>query len=390
MLEPYRCAIGDAFAQAAFTWNESNETFSSSVKEGDWVRIQVAAENLLDLSQEPLSLKLQQKPHLSCLQRSIKEPKLELHYEVLRQRQHIISQLRLGLQALGMEEVETPFLVPCGGIEPTLKPFSTQWQLGSQLHQFHLPTSPELHLKRLMLQGWTDIFEFKSCFRNDEYSEYHQPEFLMLEWYRAFFNLTQFAQDIENLLNHWVLGGKCKLLLQKRSMSSLFDEFIGVKLNPYTSVDELKDWVSERGGPSELAQQDELFDWLFIRFIEPQLKQFGPVLIDGFMPFQKALARLTPDGWADRMELYLNGVEIANAFNEETDPDRLVQQFEADQTLRTKIFGQEFATDNDFLELIKQGLPPAYGVALGVDRLVMALLGIEQISQSRFFSKHPS
>lgn len=376
-----RLVLADAGGQLSLTWK--NGSLEANVCEvGDWVQVRVCQPR--NQQNYFVQIEMNDLPEVQVLQRARKEPPVETNSARLRARQKMVTDLRQGLIRLGLEEVETPTLVPCAGIEPTLEPFSTVWRLGRRDQRYYLPTSPELHLKRLMLRGWTDIFEFKSCFRNNELSQHHQPEFLMLEWYRAFQDLDQFATDLEVLLNEYVVGEQIKI--QTRSMASLFDEFLDKKLTPFTEPKELASWVRESNGPNQMTEVDELFHWLFVQHIEPRLIELGPTLINGFLPSQKALARLTADGWADRAEFYWQGLEIANAFHEETDAGVLRSQFAKDQQQRKLNFELEFDSDPEFLELTECGLPPAYGVALGVDRLFMAKEKLTDINQCRFFS----
>lgn len=147
-------------------------------------------------------------------------------------------------------EIETPSLVTCPGTEPFLDVFevpldkSPMAKSKKTLNSLYLPTSPELHLKKALGNGYTKIFEIKNCFRQGEFSEKHQPEFTMLEWYRTFKNLDEIKTDCENLISF--LSGK-KIRIQQKSMAEIFDEICHFRLTPGTTIEELKGLAIQLG-----------------------------------------------------------------------------------------------------------------------------------------------
>jgi elongation factor P--beta-lysine ligase len=205
---------------------------------------------------------------------------------------------------LGLQEIFTPALVVCPGLEPSLEPFAS----GTKF----LPTSPEIHLKKAMSEGFTDLFEIKPCFRDKENSPQHAAEFLMLEWYRGFADLEAILTDLSGLL----------ILLQApplrvTTFKDLFREVLDFELTPRTSREEMRQLCEGRS--LDILPHDtfsDLFHRLVIEHIEPAIARRGdPTAVRDFPPSEAALAKIGPEGWADRFELYWRGFEIANAFN---------------------------------------------------------------------------
>lgn len=289
----------------------------------------------------------------------------------------------------GLFEVMTPTLVRCPGLEPTLEPFSTEVVLGKHKTTAFLPTSPEISLKKAMALGWTDIFEIKNCFRKGEFTAHHDNEFLMLEWYRAFDNLTMIEQDLIELLDvlgeeGWTQEGK--LNVDTTDFEALFQLLFDFRLTPKTTKNQLEALCMEL---SVYYTEDDTFNDLFHRLmidrIEPFLKKKGPTIVRGFPPSMAALAKVDPHGWADRFEFYWRGFEIANAFNEVTDPDEQMVRWQLEIKERKRLGTSQVPHDPGLIEALKRGLPPAGGIALGLERLYMACADVEDIRDLRLF-----
>lgn len=297
----------------------------------------------------------------------------------------------------GLTEVLTPTLVRCPGLEPSLEPFATEVALGRLRSTAYLPTSPEIHLKKAMARGWSDIFEIKNCFRKGESSAHHENEFLMLEWYRGFDDLTLVEQDLRELVSTlaeegWVIGAEVgqatgSVAIGSTDFAELFRDVLQFKLTPETTIEELRglcEWL----GIHHIAGDsfNDLFHRILIDRIEPHLAQRGPTLVHRFPPSQAALARFDEDGWADRFEFYWRGLEIANAFNEVTDPDEQLLRWQKELEERRHLGTSPLPIDEELIEALRRGIPPAGGIALGVERLYMACTGVEDIQELRLFS----
>ncbi len=289
----------------------------------------------------------------------------------------------------GLHELITPTLVRCPGLEPTLEPFSTEVVYGKRRITAYLPTSPEISLKKAMAQGWTDIFEIKNCFRKGEFTTVHDNEFLMLEWYRAFDNLMLIEQDLLALLDvlgaeGWIQEGK--LQVDNSDFSALFQMLFDFRLTPRTTKTELHALCLEL---SIHTADDDSFNDLFHRImidrVEPFLSKKGPTIVRGFPPSMAALAKLDPHGWTDRFEFYWRGIEIANAFNEVTDPDEQTSRWRDEIAERKRLGTSPVPHDPELIEALKKGIPPSGGIALGLERLYMACAGVEDIRELRLF-----
>lgn len=301
-----------------------------------------------------------------------------------------LNHIRFFFRGKNLLEVQTPTLVTCPGTEPFLDLFSTDLVVGSRHQKLYLPTSPELSLKKLLAQGYSEIFEIKNCFRNGEISERHQPEFYMLEWYRTFCDLSQIKQDISHLFEYLaeVLPNsrfyKKTFQFHQKSMSQLFAEFLQFELTPATNIEELKNLAEKHGlHVQNYTLWDDVFYLIFIEKIEPFLDSTEPLFVEKYPPSQAALARLTKDGWGDRFELYWQGLELANAFHELNDPVLQAQRFEHDLEMKKQTGREVPPLDQEFIKALYQGMPPSAGIALGLERLFMVFYGINDIGEIR-------
>lgn len=285
-------------------------------------------------------------------------------------------------------EVFTPGLVICPGTEPSLDVFSTKLQKGSQSETRYLPTSPELSLKKALSRGLEKIYEIKNCYRNGEVTDHHQPEFLMLEWYRAWENLSSIERDVENLLIHVMgkLGCTDFPKVRRTTMPELFKEHLGVDLRADWQREDYSRLALSQGlRVTEAFTVDDLFFQLFTEKIEPRLRPEVLTFVYDWPPFQAALARIGPSGWAERFEVYWRGLELANAFHELNDPTIQLKRFEEDMAKKRDAGKEVLPLDTDFIKALNQGLPPSAGIALGVERLIMAILKIDHIQSLRAF-----
>ncbi len=273
----------------------------------------------------------------------------------------------------------TPTLLTSSGIDAHIDFFTAQGVRTER--RFALPTSPEFALKKAMAEGETKIFEIRSCFRDDDRSPTHKAEFTMIEWYRAYADKWELLQDFLNLTSYVIR--KMKLPIQapesarKYTIAELFKELFHYELTPQTSLTELhtllksKDWDF-----SPTDDWDDLFFRLYIDGIEPALKKDpNPVVLANFPLTQGSLSRATEDGWSDRFEIYWQGIELANAYQEENNPEKMRDRYNSELQKRTGLQRIPHAVDEEFLQAMKRGFPPSAGIALGLDRLWMILSG---------------
>lgn len=279
-------------------------------------------------------------------------------------------------------EAVTPTLVDCPGTEPSLDPFETHLVIGSKTQNFYLPTSPELNLKKLLSIGAERVFEIAHVFRNGEKTERHHFEFLMLEWYRSMSYLANIKHDAIELVEY--LSDKLRVDRPKEvltfSVAELFKKYCDFDLKPETTSDELKALATKLNVDVQSAQSiDDYFYLIFMEKIEYQWPSDRLVFVEKYPPYQAALARIDQQGWAERFEIYWKGLELANAFHELNNPT--LQRVRANEDLdkKNKMGKKIVSLDDFFFQSLDYGMPPSAGIALGVERLYMALKNVKSI-----------
>lgn len=284
-------------------------------------------------------------------------------------------------------EVETPTLVPCPGMDSYLHPFEVRWNFGKKKKGFYLITSPELHLKKYLSMGLTDFFEITRCYRNEELSETHQPEFWMAEWYRAYANLERIQKDLLGLLQFLNKKGFLKRPLgeiKSFCVKSLFEKHLNFSLKPETSQKELYDLCIQND--LKVSLEDtwvDLFSLLFISQIEPHFKKEGLFFVHSYPPQLASLSRVS--SWAHRLELYWGSMELANAFEELNDPEENEKRYQNFDEERRKEGRKKIPEDEGFFQSLFSGMPPSSGVALGLERLFLSCQNLESLDEIRPF-----
>lgn len=268
-------------------------------------------------------------------------------------------------------EVETPAVVRSPGLELHL----TALEVAGAGERRYLHTSPEYHMKRLLTAGLERIYQLGKAFRQGELGARHEPEFTMLEWYRAFDEADTLMLDTEQLAAHVATALTGKTLVpgmlsgvdlappwERLSVHEAFERYAGV------SVD-------------SLLPDEEKFYRVLVEQVEPQLGRGKPTFLTRYPAPMAALARLCPDdpSVAERFEAYVDGVELCNGFGELTDPVEQRARLIADQVARRTQGRAVYPIDERFLGALEEGLPPCAGNALGVDRLLMLILGQRRI-----------
>ena len=309
--------------------------------------------------------------------------------ENLAVRAQVLSAIRAFFAGAGFLEVETPALVVAPGQEAHLQVFETRLLEAAPAPHF-LVTSPEHHMKRLLGGGLSRIFQICRCFRNGERSRIHSPEFTMVEWYRAYASLDEVMADVEQLVRHVcrTVSGRAGLVYQgvpvelapawrRLTVAQAFERYAGVVLPECRTADELRRRARTLGFASARDEDswEDLFYKLLVERVEPALVALGPVLLAEYPACMAAMAKLkeTDPSVAERAEVYIAGLELANGFTELNDPAEQRRRF-ADECRKRNLLGYPaLPLDREFLRMMEQGMPPAGGMALGVDRLVMLL-----------------
>ncbi len=308
----------------------------------------------------------------------------------LRRRAALTAATRAFFMGRKYIEVETPFVVPAPGEDAYLRAFSTVREYhDGRLEPLWLHTSPELAMKRLLVGGSGPIFQIARVWRNAEGSDLHAPEFTMLEWYRPGATMADLMDETEALIRS-VLPP----VVTCRGVRTTLDRFDRITVADAFARYVGADVLATAGDPAALAADsgarlrpneswDDLFFRLLLERIEPMIGRERPAFLTHWPTAQAALARRDPvdPRVAERFELYLCGIELANAFIELTDPVEQRARFEADRTKRHVLFGPDWPLDEDFLAALALGMPEAGGVALGFDRLAMIAAGADRIGQ---------
>jgi lysyl-tRNA synthetase class 2 len=315
-------------------------------------------------------------------------------------RGRIQAALREWFAAQGFVEVETPILQVSPGNEIHLHALSTEivGPDGARAAR-HLHTSPEFACKKLLAAGETKIFTFARVFRNRERGPLHHPEFTMLEWYRANEPYEAVMADCAAMVALAAQAADAKALRYKDksadvsaspdrvSVAAAFQRFAGIDLLatlPGGKPDRVKLAAAARAAGIQIATDDtwsDVFSRILVERIEPNLGIGRLTLLDEYPAPEAALARAAADPRvAQRFELYACGVELANGYGELTDPSEQRRRFDDAMAERQRRYGERYPIDPDFIAALAK-MPPASGVALGFDRLVMLAAGATQIEQ---------
>lgn len=315
----------------------------------------------------------------------------------LKARSKIAAAVRHFFAGEGFCEVETAALQVSGGNETHLSAFSTELIApAGERRPLYLHTSPEFACKKLLAAGEERIFTLTHVFRNRERSPLHHPEFTMLEWYRAGEPTLRLMEDCAGLLAAAArVAGATDLSWRGRTADPFVEpELVTVceAFARHASID-LAALLGDRDGLARAAARDgvrvapddnwsDLFSKILAEKVEPRLGSERATLLTDYPVSEAALARANADDprFADRFELYVCGVEVANGFAELTDPNEQRRRFEAQMAEKARIYGEHAPIDEDFLAALAE-MPAACGVALGFDRLVMLATGAERIEQ---------
>jgi lysyl-tRNA synthetase class 2 len=280
-------------------------------------------------------------------------------------------------------EVETPVLSQAGNTEPNIASFSLEFsgRTNGAPRTRWLRTSPEYALKRLLAAGIGDCYELGRVFRDGEAGARHNPEFTMLEWYRVGWDHERLIDEVAELINAALALVDRHATLERIAWRDLYRERLAI--DPVTANDgELQRALGDvRVDPQGLTRDDWL-DLLLTHRLQPGFADDTMLAVFDYPASQAALARLRPGDppLAERFELYLGPLELANGYHELIDPAEQRARFERDVSMREARGGVAPPIDERLLSAMRSGLPPCAGVALGIDRLLMAMLGSTRIA----------
>ncbi|HDY85007.1 hypothetical protein LCGC14_0644460 [marine sediment metagenome] len=309
----------------------------------------------------------------------------------IKRRAQYLADVRRFFAERDVLEVETPILSQAAPTAPYMDSFTSDFiPFGSSSRQtYYLHTSPEFAMKRLLAANIGSIYQIARVFRNGEQGRLHAPEFTMLEWYRPELSLNQLMDEVNQLVQQ--VFGLNKI--SRLSYRGVFEFYL--KINVFTCTDEqIKQCALTRidGLPSDLElDRDGWLELLLSHVIEPRLAAMNlPVFIYDFPASQAQLAKIKKDeasnDVADRFELYMGGVEIANGYNELLNANELLQRFSDNNEQRQQQAMPKMPIDYHLLAAMESGMPVCSGVALGFDRIIMLALNKQEIRTVQCFA----
>ena len=302
--------------------------------------------------------------------------------EILKKRFEIIKLIREFFCSHDFIEVESPILIKHPGQEPNISAVETilHNERGEEFRGY-LHTSPEYAMKKMLAAGFNNIFYLGKTFRDEEsFGGTHNPEFTMLEYYRTEADMFDLMKDVESLFQFLldnVNFSKSKFQnpnfkFLRITMKELWQETVGINLDEHLTREKMLELCKEKKyNVSEDESYEELFYRIFLQEIEPKLKDKGAVIVYNYPAQMASLSRLSEEDsrYAERFEVYIDGLELANAFSELTDSQEQLERLKSEQKECERQGKKVYEIDMDFIEAVGQ-MPKSAGIALGVDRLV--------------------
>lgn len=290
--------------------------------------------------------------------------------DLLKKQAKLLADIRIFFTERGVLEVQTPLLAETTVCDPHIPSLSTQ--LGDK--RLYLQTSPEFAMKRLLASGSPSIYQICKAFREDDVGRHHRPEFTMVEWYRLGFDYHDLMDEVELLVTK-LLGTKT---FNRLSYVEVFQQSIG--LDPMVATEaELKDAACEVSGELD---RDGLLDLILGTQVIPTFNDQAIFIYD--YPKSQASQAKTNGDFAERFELIINGIELANGYTELTDAAEQRRRFNAENRQRERSQQDLIPVDEEFLTAV-DNLPECAGVALGLDRLLMLACGKQSLDEVLFF-----
>ncbi|MBL6985782.1 MAG: EF-P lysine aminoacylase GenX [Methylobacter sp.] len=305
--------------------------------------------------------------------------------ELMRLRAQLLAELRQFFAERSVLEVETPILSHSIGTDPQLAFFTTEYCLSPRQQTLFLQTSPEFAMKRLLAAGSGSIYQISKAFRNGESGRFHNPEFTLLEWYRVGFTLPQLMDEIDELFAGLFSGQS----LQETQRVSYQDVFIS-----YTGLDPL---VFSYQDYCVFARESQLpeavticgydhgmwLDFIFSHKVQPYLGENSLCMVYDYPACQSSLARISEanEQVTDRVELFMNGIELGNGYYELADAKEQSSRFDKELAIRKQEELPVTVKDQRLIAALESGLPECSGVAIGLDRLLMQLSGSSSIDE---------
>ena len=320
-----------------------------------------------------------------------------MNIEIIKARSTVKESIRNFFTGKGFLEVDTPVLSPFLIPEAAIEVFETEYfnSKGDPVPMYLTP-SPEIFMKRLIAGGIGDIFQMTKSFRNNEQSgRHHNPEFTMLEWYKTDASAADNIEITEELFSRIIRETEgrgyfspkgdpdsLKPPFRRVSMEEIFFEKSGVSLSDNRSTEDFAETARSRGYRIEDRGEtwESIFNRIFLTEVEPFLPDDKPLVIYNYPAQIDCLAKDIPGTpWKDRWELYCAGVELANCYSEETDPERVSEFCSSEYSIKKRTSKVVPGYDPSFISAFEKDFPECSGTAMGVDRLIQVFTGTDRL-----------
>lgn len=388
-----KLALGDAIHSVSLIWDRNDDSSSGALETiapGHFVRARARRVDdgyrLVSLVEHQATIEISRSGELDRLALG--------RGKNIVARSRALAAVRRFFAARHFLEVETPTFVPSPGLDPHVHSLAPVVR-GERVD--HLITSPEFHMKRLLVGGLPRIFQVARCYRAEELGPLHEPEFTLVEWYRAFADFESMLDDTERLIVDVARALQAPFNDESNAEPELIvnswrgRHTLALTLPfPRVSVeDAFREWAHVDDVFSLLDRDPDAYFQALVDHVEPALAAFDtPVFLIDFPTQLAALARKSPRDArvAERFELYAGGVELSNGYGELTDPAEQRARFEAEICRRQRATEPLYPLDERFLAALEEGLPRAAGNALGLERLIALCLGLPDIRSTLAFA----
>jgi elongation factor P--(R)-beta-lysine ligase len=305
----------------------------------------------------------------------------------------LIQLIRNYFHEQGFMDVLTPPAVENPGMEVHIHPFALHSVKDNKTLPLYLHTSPEFCLKELLAdpdEKLDKIFSISYCFRDEPSSPIHRSQFLMLEWYRVNERYEKIMDDVEGLIAYCKKNRTLALrdnlrnaTMVRITMQELFLKVLGVDILEFLSVEKIKLLLKSYPDvpvPDCELYWDDYFFLLYLNKIEPEIKEYPLLMVTEFPAPLSALSTLKKSDprVCERFEVYINGIELCNCFNELTDLTEQRKRFDLQAKEKSELYGYSLPDPRKFYEAMEKGLPKSSGIALGVERLLHSLFEVEE------------
>lgn len=318
-----------------------------------------------------------------------------LRKEKLQAQFQLLWAVRQFFNARGFMDVMPPLMVENPGMETHIHPFQVAHARTKSFSSWYLNTSPEFHMKELLSLGFENIFTLNYAFRDEQKAPHHRPQFLMLEWYRTNVKYDSIMKDCEELIAYCLESLEKKNIqidsqlknakVERMTIQEIFLDQINLDILEFLDTADLKLKIEKDfkdvplPGRGEVLSWDDYYFLLFLNKIEPHLTQYPLLLLYEFPHHLSALSTLKESDTrvCERFEIYAKGVELCNCFNELRDLETQKKRFQAQALEKSQLYQYELPEPTILYQALRTGLPPSAGIALGMERLLKVLTGIE-------------